>query len=195
MQALRHSRLNMLALATRVRPLDSELSAAKMHRVVVRSRLEKAFAATSVQNIGSHRRGTAIRRYSDLDLLVAVRKDEVMWGGSIVSSDTVIQNVLAELRGRFPSSSVRKDGLAATVAFGSTRQSLDVVPAIFTRFDKNGLRPVFLIPDGSGDWFETSPPVHDRYFNTAQQASGERPVGPPCGRRSAVLGRLPTMRQ
>lgn len=138
MQALRHPQFNMLALSSRIQPLDSELSAAKLHRASIRARLEKAFAVSAVQNIGSHCRGTAIRRYSDLDVMVVLRKEEVLWGGKLVSSDTVIQNVLAELRGRFSTSVIRKDGLAAALAFGSTRQSLDVVPAVFSRFDKGG---------------------------------------------------------
>ena len=46
--------------------------------------------------------------------------------------------------------------------------------AIFHRFDKNGLRPVFLIPDGAGAWLETSPHTHDRYFLQAQTASGNK---------------------
>ena len=174
MQSHLHSQFNMLALVRRIQPLDSELTAARLHRVAARIRLEKAFAVVRVLNIGSHCRGTAIRRFSDLDLMVALRKEEVMWGGKIVSSDTVIQSVLAELRGRFPSSTVRKDGLAATVAFGGTRQSLDVVPAIFTRFHPRSLRPVYLIPDGAGDWLETSPHIYDRHFAEAQGASGNK---------------------
>jgi predicted nucleotidyltransferase len=174
MQALRHSQANMIALSSRIQPLGSELSAAKVHRASVRSRLEKAFSISAVQNIGSHCRGTAISRYSDLDVMVVLRKEEVMWGGKLVSSDTIIQKVLGELRGRFTTSSIRKDGLAAAVAFGSTRQSLDVVPAVFSRFDKGGQRPVYLIPNGAGGWFETSPQVHGRYFAAAQVASGKK---------------------
>ncbi|WP_377157802.1 nucleotidyltransferase [Roseateles sp. UC29_93] len=174
MQALRPPQFNMLALASRIQPLDSELSAAKLHCASVRARLEKAFAVSAVQNIGSHCRGTAIRRHSDLDVMVVLRKEEVLWGGKLVSSDTVIQNVLAELRGRFTTSAIRKDGLAATLAFGSTRQSLDVVPAVFSRFDKGSQRPVYLIPDGAGGWFETSPQIHDRFFAAAQLASGNK---------------------
>lgn len=161
----------MLALSSRIQPLDSELSAARLHRASVQSRLERVFSVSAVQNIGSHCRGTAIRRYSDLDVMVVLRKNEVLWAGKLVSSNTVIQNVLAELRGRFTTSAIRKDGLAASVAFGSTRQSLDVVPAVFSRFNKDGQRPVYLIPDGEGGWFETSPQVHDLYFAAAQLAS------------------------
>jgi len=37
-----------------------------------------------------------------------------------------------------------------------------------------GSAPVYLIPDGAGGWFETSPQVHDRYFAAAQLASGNK---------------------
>jgi predicted nucleotidyltransferase len=174
MQAQRSAQMNMVALAHRVQPLESELAAAKGHRATVRNRLEKTVKLHSVVNIGSHARGTAIRRFSDMDLLVVFRKEEVLRGGALLSSDTVIRWVLDELRGRFVASDIRKDGLAACIGFGSTKQSLDVVPAVFARFDKNGMRPVFLIPDGSGSWIETSPQVHDRYFAAAQHASGNK---------------------
>ncbi len=174
MQIQRATQLNMMALANRIQPMESELLAAKLHRASVKSRMEKAFALHSMRDIGSHCRGTAIRQFSDLDLMVVLRKGEVTWGGSVVSSDTIIRRVLAELRGRFVASDIRRDGLAATIAFGSTKQSLDVVPAVFSRFDKNGMRPVFLIPDGQGGWLETSPQVHDRYFAKAQEASGNK---------------------
>lgn len=164
----------MMALANRIQPVESDLLAAKLHRASVKSRMEKAFALHSMRDIGSHCRGTAIRQFSDLDLMVVLRKDEVTWGGSVVSSDTIIRRVLAELRGRFVASDIRRDGLAATIAFGSTKQSLDVVPAVFSRFDKNAMRPVFLIPNGQGRWIETSPQVHDRYFTKAQEASGNK---------------------
>ncbi|MDZ5455796.1 nucleotidyltransferase domain-containing protein [Azohydromonas lata] len=174
MQLQRAPQLNMIALANRVQPQEAALLAAKLHRASVRTRLEKAFTLSNMRDIGSHCRGTAIRQFSDLDLMVILRKEEVIWGGKLVSSDTVIRRVLGELRGRFASSDIRRDGLAATIAFGSTKQSLDVVPAFFSRFDKGKARPVFLIPNGSGGWFETSPQVHDQYFAQAQERSGNK---------------------
>lgn len=174
MQSMRNPQLNMLALTGRVQPLPAELSAARLHKVVVRNRLAKSFGVSGVHSIGSHCRGTAIRRHSDLDLMVVLRKEEVMWGGKLVSSDTIIRNVLGELRDRFPLSDIRKDGLAAALAFGSTKQSLDVVPAVFARFDQQGHRPVFSIPDGKGGWMETCPQLHDQHFSRAHEASGNK---------------------
>lgn len=94
----RAPQLNMLALASRIQPIETELLAAKLHRSSVKSRMEKAFALHSVRAIGSHSRSTAIRQFSDLDLMVVLRKDEVIDGGNVVSSDTIIQRVLGELR-------------------------------------------------------------------------------------------------
>jgi len=172
MQMKRHPQFNMLALTRSIQPLPSQLEAAKMHRTSVRARLEKSFALHSMRPIGSHPRGTAIRTHSDLDLMVVMKKEEALWGGELVSSDTFIRRVLRDLRERFPDSDIRKDGLAATLAFGSTKQSLDVVPAVFHGFNKHAARPVFLIPDGQGGWIETSPAVHDSYFVKAFEASG-----------------------
>ena len=64
---------------------------------------------------------------------------------------------------------VRRDQQAAVLGFAATQQSLDVVPALFQRFDKG--RPVYLIPDGGGGWLETSPEVHDRFFAAADERS------------------------
>jgi hypothetical protein len=174
MQIERIPQLNMVALANRIQPIETELLAAKLHRSSVKSRMEKAFSLHSVRAIGSHSRSTAIRQFSDLDLMVVLRKDEVTHGSNVVSSDTIIRRVLGELRGRFVTSDIRRDGLAATIAFGSTKQSLDVVPAVFSRFDKTGMRPVFHIPNGQGGWIETCPQVHDSYFGKAQEASGNK---------------------
>lgn len=164
--------LNFMQLGARIQPHSGELLAARGHRGSTRTRLANSFSVSGMHPIGSHARGTAIRRHSDLDSMVILRKQEVMWGGKMVSSDTLLRRILDDLRERYPSSGVFKDGLAAAIEFGSTKQSLDVVPAIFQRFNKG--RPVYLIPDGMGDWFETSPQTHDRYFAEAHDRSGKK---------------------
>ncbi|MBT2303412.1 hypothetical protein J7E70_23460 [Variovorax paradoxus] len=163
---------NLLALGARIQPQGGELFAARAHRMSSRARLEKSFSVSGVRPIGSHARGTAIRWYSDLDTMVIMRKGEVMWGGKLVSSDTLLRRIVDDLGERYPASTVRKDGLAAVIEFGGSKQSLDLVPGIFVRF--NAGRPVFLIPDGMGGWFETSPQVHDRYFEQAHERSGKK---------------------
>jgi hypothetical protein len=171
-KALAAPQLNLLALAARIQPEDSALAAARSHRISVRARLSKSFAVAGAHQMGSHARETAVHRYSDLDFMVVLRKEEFMHGGRMVSSDTVLNRVVDDLRERFPLSSVRRDILAASLGFGSTGQSLDVVPAKFEAFQDG--RPVFLIPDGTGEWLRTSPQVHDRKFQIMQERSGNK---------------------
>lgn len=65
---------------------------------------------------------------------------------------------------------MRRDQQAVVVGFASQQQSLDVVPALFRRFEK--LRPIYVIPDGEGDWLETSPEAHNSYFSKSEEKSG-----------------------
>ncbi len=169
MQVRTNPQWNMLALAHRVQPQAGELASARLHRAAVRGRLEKSFDVRRILAIGSHARGTAIRWYSDLDTLIVLRRNEAKWGGDVVSSFSVLRRVLVELQARFVNTDIRRDGQAAVVGFRSSQQSLDVVPALFQRFDAG--RPVYLIPDGNGDWLETAPEVHDRYFAAADERS------------------------
>lgn len=163
---------NLAALAARVQPQDGALGAARAHRMSVRTRLSKTFAVANAHAMGSHARQTAVARYSDLDFMVVFRKEEFIWGGRTVSSDTILDKLLKDLRERFPSTSIRRDVLAASLEFGSTGQSLDIVPARFEAFADQ--RPVFLIPDGAGGWMRTSPQTHDLHFHLAHERSGNK---------------------
>lgn len=160
---------NMLALSNRVQPLPAELESARLHRLSARTRLASSFDISGVVPIGSHARGTAVRWYSDLDMLVVLRRNQAKWAGDMVSSYTVLGKVIQELQARFANTAVGRDGQTAVVAFAAGQQSLDVVPAVFQRFDR--MRPVYLIPDGVGGWLETGPQVHDRYFAIANERS------------------------
>lgn len=163
---------NLLALASRIQPQDGELRAARGHVMSVRARLTKSFAVSGAQRMGSHARETAVRRYSDLDFMVVLRKEEFFWGDRMVSSDTVLHRILEDLKERFPQTTVRRDILAASMGFGSTGQSLDIVPAKFLEFSDS--RPVYLIPDGDGGLLRTSPATHDRRFQQEQMRSGNK---------------------
>ncbi|SDM44114.1 nucleotidyltransferase [Polaromonas sp. JS666] len=164
--------LNLIALASRIQPQDAGLRAARSHRMSVRTRLTKSFAVANALAIGSHARETAVHRFSDLDFMVVLRKEEFYHGDRMVSSDTVLNRVIDDLRERYPSSTVKRDILAASLGFGSSGQSLDVVPAKFHEFV--GGRPVYLIPDGDGGWLRTSPATHDRQFQVQQTRSGNK---------------------
>lgn len=164
--------LNLVELAARVQPQPRELSAARMHQGSVKSRLASSFAVSRTLQIGSHSRSTAIRWHSDLDLMVVLKKEECIWGGKLISSTTILDRVVTDLRERYPKTSVRRDVLAAALDFGSSKQSLDVVPAIFHSFATG--RPIFIIPDGDGGWLKTSPAVHDRFFAEVHARSGNK---------------------
>jgi predicted nucleotidyltransferase len=159
----------MLALVGQIQPRTAEVNASKVHLSVVKDRLNHSFDVSRISLIGSHARDTAVRSYSDLDVLVVVRKNEAKWGGRIVTSTTLMGRVLDELRTRYPNTNIRRDGQAAVIAFAASGQSLDVVPAMFRKFDRF---PVFDIPNGLGDWRQTSPETHDRYFQDADKRSG-----------------------
>ncbi|TWO70026.1 nucleotidyltransferase [Caenimonas sedimenti] len=162
---------NLQALASRIQPQEAALSAARSHRGSVRLRLAKTFQVANATSMGSHARQTAVHRYSDLDFMVQFRKDEFFWGGRLVSSDTILDRLLNDLRERFPNTSIRRDIVAASLDF-SSGQSLDVVPARFDSFSES--RPVYLIPDGTGGWLRTSPQAHDQYFEVAHERSGRK---------------------
>jgi predicted nucleotidyltransferase len=160
---------NMLALVDRIQPRPGELEAAKRHISVVKDRLDASFDVSRSRQIGSHARGTAVRTYSDIDLLVMLRRNEAQWGGRQVSSTTVLSRVLSDLRARYRDTTIRRDGQAAVVSFAGGSEGLDVVPALFEKFNR---LPVFEIPDGFGGWRLTSPEMHDRYFSDADERSG-----------------------
>lgn len=169
MQSKAHPQSNMLNLVLRIQPLDSEISAAKKHLLSIRKRLSTSFEVSKVIKIGSHARGTAVRWYSDLDVLAVLRRKEAKWGSGLVSSTTLITNVRDDLDDRYVRTGVRRDQQAVVVGFSSKDQSLDVVPAIFKRIQK--LRPIYDIPDGSGGWIETSPEAHNNYFTKSNDRS------------------------
>lgn len=166
---------NMVALVSRIQPQVSELASATAHFAAVRTRLLTSFNVVRTPKIGSHARGTAIRQYSDLDMLAVLRRKEAKWGGKIVSSRTLLSRVVEDLKGRFRHTDIRGDQQAAAVDFASGQQSLDVVPALWGRFSTQ--RPVYTIPDGDGDWLETSPEAHTRLFSIADARSGGKLKG------------------
>ena len=167
--------MNMLALAARTALRLGESAAAASHLDAVRTRLLDSFDVARVLRIGSQTRGTAIRSYSDLDLLVVLRRNEAKWGKRIVSSHTLLARVKEDLQARFSHTDIRSDQQAAVISFSQGQQSLDVVPALFGDFSGN--RPVYSIPDGDGGWLETSPEAHNRLFQGANSRSRSKLAG------------------
>jgi hypothetical protein len=172
MRADAHPNLNFGALLRRLEPSDTELSAARKHVMTVRRRLATSFEVVKVMPIGSHRRRTAIATYSDFDLMVVLRRDAAKWGGNLIMSSTLLNKVRSDLQDRYVRTDVRADQQAVVIGFASGQKPLDVVPALFLRFN-NG-RPVYAIPDGSGDWLESSPEAHNAYFAATEERSGNK---------------------
>lgn len=145
-----------------IQPTERELATYDSHRSTVRQRVLTAFPGSEVEVIGSHARNTAISGSSDLDLMLKLRRDEARWGGSTVSSDTILRRVRDDLQARYGATDIRRDGQAVAVKFGGGAFSVDVVPAMFAQMFEG--RPAYVIPDGAGGWLTTSPQAHNRYL-------------------------------
>jgi predicted nucleotidyltransferase len=161
-------------LISRIQPLESENQAARQHLVTIRTRLETEFEVSKCFAIGSFARGTSIRGFSDTDLLAVFRKAVFTWGDNLINSDTALEKVRVALAERYPNSNVYKDGIAIAVSFSDGRH-VDVVPGVFDSMYKEKW-PVYLIPDGSGAWMQTSPSLYDAYLSEANTASGSKMI-------------------
>jgi len=163
------------ALLRQIQPTEAELTAYYGHRRTLETRLHQQFGTTAVEIIGSHSRGTAIRGASDMDILVRIPSKAAKWGNSLKRSNTVLGQVRVALSDRYTRTDIRRDGQAVVVNFAGGARNVDVVPAIFDRIlpGQQGIRmrPLFLIPDGNGDWFHTSPQAHGAYIEDAEQSS------------------------
>jgi hypothetical protein len=157
-------------LAEELQPRGSEVAAAYAHTASLRVRLGKSFHVAAIKRIGSHSRGTAIRTYSDVDILAVLRRKEVKWGKGNVSPESFARRIAADLRDRYTATEVRRDAQAVVLRFQGGAEAVDLVPGIFERFD--GISPVYRIPGNRGDWIETSPDRHDRLFRLANVRSG-----------------------
>lgn len=161
-------------LISRIQPLETELQAARQHLATIRTRLETEFEVSKCFPIGSFARGTSIRGFSDTDLLAVFRKTVFTWGDNLINSDTALEKVRVALAERYPNSDVYKDGIAIAVSFSDGRH-VDVVPGVFDSMFKEKW-PVYLIPDGSGIWMQTSPSLYDAYLSDANTASGSKMI-------------------
>lgn len=157
-----------------IQPLDSEVNGLRSHRKTIEQALRGEFAGFNrVEAIGSHTCGTAIRRHSDVDYLAVLGKSDVTWGGSRVTSATTLSRVKRALDARFPHTTVTTDGPAVVVHFGGGKGAVDVVPGTWERtVSGTDGYPVFMIPDGSGGWLETSPQRHGRYIADSDSSAG-----------------------
>lgn len=152
------------ALLERIDPVESELDSLRSHKATIKQALTAEFRDFNrVEDFGSHKRSTAIRRHSDIDYLAVLGKDDVSWGGTRVRSSTTLDRVRRALETRFPRSSIRTSGPAVIVEF--TDGAVDVVPGVWTGTIGSGDGyPRFDIPDTEDGWMSTSPQRHAKYL-------------------------------
>lgn len=159
-------------LIRRIQPLDREVQAARQHLAIIKTRLQTVFEVSQCRTIGSFARDTSIRGFSDTDLLAIFRRTAFTRGGSLINSNTALDNVRAALLARYPSSNIYRDGIAIAVAFSDGRR-VEVVPAIFQRFWRDKW-PVYQIPTGDGRWMSTCPSLYDAYISSGnREATGK----------------------
>lgn len=144
------------------------------YRASIRATLAQGsgFALNRVEPIGSYSRGTAVRGTSDVDVLALIASSSVSTGGWLQTSTTVLSKFRATLAARFWQTDVARDGQAIVVDFGDGSHPVDVVPAIWKSQTGFNNYPVYLIPNGSGDWMPTSPTGHNRFIQGADARSG-----------------------
>ncbi|MBU8900819.1 hypothetical protein KRR26_34965 [Corallococcus sp. M34] len=148
-----------------IEPNPKEVDARASHRRSIEQALDTSFANFNrLAVIGSHTRETAIRGYSDVDYLAVLGKADVMHGGKVVQSSTVLANVRRALGSRFKSTEIRNDGPSVVVNFKGGEGAVDVVPGYWSGTTGQDGYPVFAIPDGVGGWLLTSPQRHSKYL-------------------------------
>jgi hypothetical protein len=141
------------------------------HYRSVSNALASRLPTVKAELIGSVARGSAIHQSSDADALLVVEKRWATRAGGLKSSTTVLAEIRSALVDRYPYTEVGKDGQAVVVDF-QDEHPVDVVPAVYERNDGLYNYPVYLIPDGSGEWMETSPGSHNRYISDMDRRAG-----------------------
>lgn len=152
---------------------ESDQSAYTGHVNSVATRLRSRFDIAEVKVFGSVSRGTAVRQRSDVDLLVVLQPHEVLWGGAVVSSTTILNRLRDELSGRFPNTALGRDGEAVVVPFRDGIYPIDVVPAFVAAGSDEGNK-TYGIPSFGGNWQSTSPDAHRGFILKANLKSGGR---------------------
>ena len=158
------------ALLSRIEPLQSEIERAEGHAQTIKSRLGQSFNLKKFMVAGSHSRGTAIKDFSDVDYFGVISRDDARKGDSYISSSTMLSKIKKDLSERYTNTEVGIDGQSVIVKFGGGDFSVDVVPAIFWGMTSKNW-PIYKMPDGYGEWMETSPEVHNKYLKQADQKS------------------------
>lgn len=157
-----------------IEPTPREVATASDRAGRIGRRLQRDMDVRKILPVGSHWKGTAVRRYSDYDLFVVLSRDEARKWSPSMRSSTLIGRVRNSIHASYPNTSLRIDQQAVRVSFEQGAHSVDVVPAIFERFDAGHGAPVYLIPDGADGWLSTSPDLHRWLVDDAHQRSGRK---------------------
>jgi predicted nucleotidyltransferase len=163
-------------LIERIQPLGSEIQQAESHVASIKSRLEKQFKLVKFELIGSYSRGSAIRRFSDVDCMAVFSREDVRWGNRYVDSRTLLNRVRVWLTGRYLQTGMRRDQQALVVKFAGGMYGVDIVPAFFEGMKENDYAqyPLYSIPDGTGNWLATSPVTHGKFIRECGDASNSK---------------------
>ena len=159
------------SLLRMIQPLQTEVVKANGHSGPIRARIGTSFKLVSFLPMGSHKRGTAIRSFSDVDYFAVVSRNDARWGDGYINSQTFLVKLRENLRGRFPSTNVSRSGQSVIVHFEQGNFAVDVVPSIFWEMRHSGI-PIYLIPDGNGDYIEACPYLQNRYIMSKNLLTG-----------------------
>ena len=156
-------------LVNRIQPSETEKLSAQQRLFTVKARLASTFNIRRPLVTGSYARNTFIKGGSDVDLFAVISKKDCTYGGNLVKSTTVLNNVREQLLLRYPTTQVATDENAVVVGF-SSGISIDVVPAVFDSW-VSGQSPLYLIPDGDGWWMQACPDLHNKFIRQADEQS------------------------
>jgi hypothetical protein len=159
-------------LLSRITPNLRDLQTYGRHELTVKQRLKTVFAANSVVRIGSYSRGSSIRSFSDIDLMLILERHEVRRGQQWKTSTTILNRVRNELLLRYPYTEIVRDTQAVVVRFGANQHPIEVVPAFYLEHGGARNYPIFAIPNGDGWWTRTSPQIHKKFIEDANTQSG-----------------------
>lgn len=153
----------------RIQPAADVRDVASKRAAVIVAAIRRTIQVAKSPQVGSFYKGTAIADASDFDVCVVVRREDVRRASQYVASTTVLEWLRQSIVDRYPRSAIGRDVSAVTVSFANGIP-IDVVPAVYAGPLRDG-RPLYLIPDGDGGWFETSPDAQAIAFRIADARS------------------------
>jgi hypothetical protein len=147
--------------STQVQTADTRVAALKAFFAKNFEMAEPAFTT------GSYARGTICAGQRDVDLMAPL--DYATYKARFDNdSRAFLYYVRGILNDRYASTTVSSKRVAVTLDFQSI--SADVVPCFLRADDGRG----YWMPDGAGDWQDTSPRFHTNLINTANSAHNDQ---------------------